>query len=195
MVWDVKGEYPAKHRARNPAQLVRLVRALKGKPGIIAYTYSKNINEEFRFFCQVAQTWVKSHYLVNENSVLIFEETADVTSPAKAPEEYGIILRRFLSLGVDIYALTQRPAESDKTAVGNASIVHVCRLQLARDRKAASDDTGLPRELINRLRADQEKKVFDYVTVDTGRGFYRQGVLTFPRKKPKFTPEKSEKPL
>jgi len=193
LIWDIKGEYPAKYRARNPAQLVQIIKGLAGKPGVIAYTANKL--SEFDFFCRVAQSWVKSHYVVGQNSVLIFEETADVTSPGKAPEEYGVILRRYLSYGVDIYAITQRPAESDKTAVGNASIIRVCRLQLARDRKSVASDTGLPLSDVENLKADQEKSRFDYLQADTGRGFWVSGVLTFSNNKPKFTKKSGEKPL
>ena len=193
LIWDIKGEYPVKARARNQAGLLNIVRALAGKPGIIAFTPDRL--SDFDFFCKAAKIWVKSHYQVDKNCVLIFEETADVTSPGKAPEEYGVILRRYLSYGVDIFAITQRPAESDKTAVGNASIIHLCRLQLSRDRRTAAGDTGIPLPEVERLRADQEKGHFDYINIDTGRGFWRSGVLTFVRNKAKFTDNKREKPL
>ena len=193
LIWDIKGEYPAKYRARNKIELFNVVNDLKGKAGVVAFTTDRL--GDFSYFCKLAKVWVKSHYLAGKNSVLIFEETADVTNPSKAPEEYGIILRRFLSYGVDIYAITQRPAESDKTAVGNASIIHICRLQLARDRKSVAGDTNIPLKEIDALKADQEKSRFDYIHADTGRGVYRSGVLTFPRKKSKFTDSKDEKPL
>ncbi len=193
LIWDIKGEYPAKFRARNPGQLLDLVKLLAGKPGVIAFTPDKL--SDFDFFCRVAQTWVKSQYVEGQPSVLIFEETADVTSPGKAPEGYGVILRRYLSYGVDIYAITQRPAESDKTAVGNASIVRVCRLQLARDRKSVASDTGLPLSVVESLKADQDKGCFDYLQADTGRGVWSSGQLTFPAGKPKFTRKSAEKPL
>ena len=45
------------------------------------------------------------------------------------------------------------------------------------------------------MRADQEKSRFDYITIDTGRGYYRAGVLTFSRNKAKFTQVGKEKPL
>ena len=198
LVWDVKGdpaEYGAMgcHRARNKPQLIALIKRMAGKPGKIAFT-SDNM-ADFDYFCRCAQAWVRSHYEAGKNCVLVVEETADVTSPGKAPESYGVILRRKLAEGVTIYAITQRPAESDKTAVGNASVVRVCRLQLARDRKAAAADTGLPLEEINALRADQEKGEFDYITVDTGRGVWSRGRLTFPNGKPKFADEKAVFPL
>ena len=118
-----------------------------------------------------------------------------MTNPGKAPEHYGMILRKALSSGVDIYAITQRPAESDKTAIGNASVVHVCRMQLDRDRKAVARDTGIPLAAIEMLRADKEKGRFDYIHADTGVGKYQTGCLTFSRGRPIFKDNRDLKPL
>lgn len=193
LIWDVKGEYDGDYRVRTRDQLVKAVRKLQGRPGRIVYTSDQL--SDFSYFCRVAQVWVKGHYLAGKNCALVFEETADVTSPGKAPVEYGIILRRYLAFGVSIFAITQRPAESDKTAVGNASQVHICRLQLDRDKRGASLDTNVPINEISALKADQVKHVYDYISVDTGRGFWRKGRLTFRNNKPVFTDEKAEKPL
>jgi hypothetical protein len=53
--------------------------------------------------------------------VAIAEELADVTTPSKAPGNWGILLRRGLKRGITIYAISQRWAEADKTAIGNCS--------------------------------------------------------------------------
>lgn len=193
LIWDIKGEYPAQHRTRTKAELLDKVKDLAGKAGVIAFT--PDSLGDFEFFCRTAQIFVKSQFLDGHNCALLFEETADVTSPGKAPESYGIILRRYLSYGVDIYAVTQRPAESDKTAVGNASIIHICRQQLARDRATTARDTGVPLEVIEKLRADQDEGKFDYITVDTGKGFWSGGVLSFAGGKPRFATSKTKTPL
>ena len=193
LLWDIKGEYEGFSRAKNRKELFSLIKLSLGKKGRIAYTPQRI--SDFAYFCKCAQTWVKSQYQAGHKSVLIFEETADVTSPGKAPEEYGMILRRYLSYGVDIYAITQRPAESDKTAVGNASIVRICRLQLDRDRRSAASDTGVPLAVVDALRADQDDGVFDYVTVDTGKGKWRSGRLSFVGGKPRFKDNSAENPL
>lgn len=181
LIWDIKGEYRVQYRAQTKAQLAQLLVKLAGKPGVIGYT--GNI-QDFDFFCRVAQQWVLKHYTGGHESALVFEETADVTSPVKAPAQYGIILRRFLSYGVDIYAVTQRPAESDKTAIGNASVLHVCRLNLRPDRKSAANNTGLPLADIESLKADQKAGYFEFLHADTGRRVWQKGTLTFVRDKP-----------
>lgn len=199
LIWDPKNppDYDVQYRALSRAKLMEHIKTHKGKPGIIGFSAREKIKLEtsFDFFCRAAEPWVESHRLSGHNCAIVFEETASVTNPNKAPVNYGIILREFLAKGVDLYAITQRPAESDKTAVGNASMVHICRMQLARDRKSAADDTGVPLTEIEALRADQDAKKFDYITIDTGRGFYRPGQLTFPGGKAKFTDSKEEKPL
>lgn len=183
LVWDVKGEYSGFIQCRNKSQLFKAVNK-PGNKGRIAFVPQSL--DDFDYFCRLAGAWVKLNYGHGHKTALVFEETADVTSPGKAPQSYGILLRRFLSYGVDIYAITQRPAESDKTAVGNASVVRVCRLQLARDKKSAASDTGVPLPIVSSLRADQDTGRFEFVHVDTGGGHYRQGVLTFPRGKASF---------
>lgn len=187
MVWDVKGEYPCTVRARDRRGLLDAARAHGGKPGVIAFT-TDHIKTEFDFFCKVARVWVESQEAAGKNSVLIFEETADVTTPQKAPHEYGVILRRYLSKGVDIYAVTQRPAESDKTAIGNASRLHVCRHNLESDRKATAGNTGLPLKEIQSLIADQDAGIFEYLQADTGKQKWMKGKLTFNKAgRPIFT--------
>lgn len=51
----------------------------------------------------------------------IAEELADVTTPSKAPGNWGILIRRGLKRGITLYCISQRWAEADKTAFGNAS--------------------------------------------------------------------------
>ena len=88
LVWDVKGEYAGCHRATSRAELVRLVKLSAGKSGRIAFVPPSL--DDFDFFCRTAAAWIKSHYLAGRQCCLIFEETADVTSPGKAPQAYGI---------------------------------------------------------------------------------------------------------
>lgn len=51
----------------------------------------------------------------------IAEELADVTTPSKAPGNWGILLRRGLKRGITLWCISQRWSEADKTAVGNAT--------------------------------------------------------------------------
>jgi len=188
LIWDVKGEYAGvTFRPGSKRDLATCIKGLAGKPGAVAYTAASLA--DFDYFCRAAQAWIKSQYMAGKCCALVVEETADVTSPSKAPDAYGILLRRFLAYGVDIFAITQRPAESDKTSIGNASQVHICRMTLDRDRKTVAANTGVPLEKIEALKADQDAGRFDYISADLGRGQYRAGVLTWANNRPKFTPK------
>ncbi len=193
LVWDVEEQYEnVTHRATSQGQLVKLVKQCAGKRAVIGFTGNLS---DFNFFCKTAFWFVRKCGEMGKKSGVVFEETADVTSPNKAPEHYGIILRRGLKYGCDLFAITQRPAESDKTSVGNASIVHICAIKLPIDRKYMSDMTGVPLERIRGLVADQDNGKFDYLTVDDNSSTYDAGQLTFPNNKPKFTTKERKIPL
>jgi hypothetical protein len=192
LIWDVEGQYQADIRITNQKELARVIFSSVGKRGIIAYTGRL---EDFDFFCKLAFWYVRAQFSQNIRTFVVFEETADVTSPGKAPEDYGILLRRGLKYGVDLIAITQRPAESDKTAMGNASMIHVCRMSLPRDRTYMANTTGISIKEIEKLRADQDAGLFDYFTVDIGRGKYLRGELSFKRNKPVFSEKTGWQPI
>lgn len=129
LVWDAKGEW-SRHGCRaitTPAELRELVAA--NPPAIERVAYARPCTaHEFDFFCRLAWVWVRQ-----ARGALVVEELADVTHPGKAPTAWGEILRKGLAYGPRIFAVTQRPSESDKTAIGNSSRVHCHRMGRAAD--------------------------------------------------------------
>lgn len=75
---------------------------------------------------------------------VVAEELADVTTPAKAPDGWGNLIRQGLGWGINLYAVTQRPAESDKTAFGNATFLHAHAMSRANDRKTMALEMDIP---------------------------------------------------
>jgi hypothetical protein len=196
LVWDVADEYPTTIKARTQRELINALKNTLGKPGRISFVGRGK--SDFDFFCRVAQTWVLAQYQSANSCSLVFEETADVTNPTKAPENYGIILRRFLRYGVNIYAITQRPAESDKTAIGNASIIHCTRLKRENDRKSVANDSSIPLDELTALVSDREAGRFEYIHALPDLGTWKKGALTFVNNRAKFTLEtkkQTKKPL
>lgn len=128
LVWDLLGEWSTRYRCERVATLQDLAAAMHGPAARLAY-HRPGMVGDFATFCRLAWVWVRL-----APGALVIEETATVTSPGKAPAEWGDILRMGLRYGVDIYALTQRPAESDKTAFGNASVIHAGRAVTPGDR-------------------------------------------------------------
>lgn len=192
LIWDIEEQYTVTHRAKSQAELVRLVKHCAGKKCRIGYTGKL---EDFGFFCKTAFWFARRCGEMGKQSGVVFEETADVTTPAKAPEHYGILLRRGLKYGVTLIAITQRPAESDKTSIGNGSIVHICALKLPSDRAYAAKLTGVPLDVIAGLEFNQDDGRFGYIVVDDNKASYQCGLLTYHNNKPRFTPQGKQIPL
>ena len=142
LVWDLLGEWGGDPRFR--CQRAHSLTALRDwvkrgdSPGRMAY-FRPGMAGDFSAFCALAWLWVQ----VGAGAVVV-EETASVTGPGKAPAAWGDLCRAGLRYGPDIYALTQRPAESDKTSLGNASLVHCHRVTTPRDRAYIAGLLGVP---------------------------------------------------
>ncbi len=177
LVWDSLGEWSRELRIErvNLRELARSIRAevQEGAAGKYRAAFTGPVTREnFAAFCQLAWVWLRL-----APSVLVIEELADVTSPGKAPPAWGEIVRKSRHFGASVYAITQRPAESDKTVIGNAAALHVGPLAFPSDRKylancldvAESDITKLkPREWLERDMRTRE---------------LRRGVVQIPKRR------------
>lgn len=134
LVWDVNDEYEGV-RVTSRRELLSAVRGNKTKSFNIRYVPPVVTSEEFSFWCEVA--------FVAGNLIAVAEETADVTSPSKAPPGWGKVVRRGRHQRLTVYGITQRPAESDKTIIGNATLIHCCMLKRAEDRKYMAREMGI----------------------------------------------------
>lgn len=118
LVWDGKGiDWGTRERCRvvGPHELRSALFASAGR-----YSYRVPVSREnFAVFCKLAWIWGRE-----KPGVIVVDEIADVTTPAKAPQEWGEIARKVRAFGTDVYVTTQRPQECDKTAQGNAMIFH-----------------------------------------------------------------------
>jgi len=163
IVWDIDEEYINEQgfqAVRDKAELIHLLRTRK--KGRFAYV-AKSLNE-FDFWCKAAFAW--------GNCTAVAEETADVTTPAKAPEGWGMLVRRGRKRGITIYGVTQRPAESDKTIIGNATLVHCGFLKRPQDRKYMSAEMNIKQSIVDDL------KPLDWVESGAD-GKIKQGRMSF----------------
>lgn len=130
IVWDIEAQWCALPGYRKITTRSELFEAINtGKAAKLAYVASAgDLKDEFNFWAACVMLWGR----YRGGCVAIAEELADVSTPSKAPQEWGILLRRGLKRGISIYAISQRWAEADKTAIGNASEFVVFR--------AAGDD-------------------------------------------------------
>jgi hypothetical protein len=114
--------------------------------------YVPEKTSDFNPFCRIAFAWAICGHDKRLKTSIIAEELADVTSPQKAPEGWGILLRQGMGFGANIYAVTQRPSESDKTVMGNASYLHTHYMQRQQDRVYMGREMDIEPEKIGNLQ-------------------------------------------
>lgn len=134
VVWDIDDEYSGDvsgiSRITSISEMAQTLKTRKkgkfcyvGKPG------------DFNLWCRAVFAW--------GNCVAVAEELAGVTSPAKAPEGWHTLVSRGRKRGIEIYGVTQRPSESDKTIMGNSTLKHVGFMPRAKDRKYMADEMDI----------------------------------------------------
>jgi hypothetical protein len=173
LAWDVEGQYEGRV-ITSAAELARICGS--GADG--RYSYRPRSLGDFGHWAECAFLLARvreKRFPDRVHMAVVAEETSDVTSPGKAPDGWGMLIRRGLKYGVDIYAITQRPSESDKTVMGNASIIHCCGLQRAGDRKYMALEMDIP---IAELQGLDRSKL-EYIHKDMRDGQWQKGRLTF----------------
>lgn len=139
--WDVEGQWaelPGWVKVTTREALMAAAHSAAAQR--VAYVAGGDLAEEFNFWSACVQ--YAGRYVAP--LVAIAEELADVSSQAKAPAKWGILLRRGLKRGITIYAISQRWQEADKTAVGNASEFVFFRQNGPEAARYLSRKTGIP---------------------------------------------------
>lgn len=169
-VWDPEDQWAALPGFKKVTTRAALLKAcaLPG-PQKVAFVAGGKLQDEFDFFAGCAM--YAGRYV--EPLSVIAEELADVTTPSKAPGNWGILLRRGLKRGINIWAISQRWSEADKTAVGNASDFVVFRQSSGDDVTYLARKTGIPADQIGGM------KPLEYVIKDALTGTVTSGKLKF----------------
>lgn len=134
----------------------------------IAFVAGGDLVGAFNFWAGVVMFWGR----YRGPCVAIAEEVADVTTTAKAPGNWGILLRRGLKRGITIFAISQRWSEADKTAMGNASEFVLFRMASADDVRYLTKKTRVPADALEGLRP-LEWVGYDGATFELTRGKLR----------------------
>lgn len=116
--WDPEAQWcelPGWRKVSTRAEL--LAWAQKPGPQKVAFVAGGQLKEDFDFWAGAVM--YAGRYVQPLDAVA--EELADVTTPSKAPGNWGILVRRGLKRGISLYCISQRWSEADKTAFGNAS--------------------------------------------------------------------------
>lgn len=167
--WDPEDQWAQLRGWKKITTRAALLAALqKGGALKIAYVAGGDLKAEFDFFCGCAM--YAGRYV--EGLDVIAEELADVTTPSKAPGNWGILLRRGLKRGITIWAISQRWAEADKTAVGNATDFALFRAS-AEDARYLQRKTGVSEAEISALVQ------LEFILKDALTGAIQRGKLKF----------------
>jgi hypothetical protein len=164
LVWDPEGQWHAMRQAA-ASSVAELIKGPHGRRCFVAAPSPKN----FDLFCRIAWAWARLAVCT-----IVVEELADVTHPGKAPEAWGVLLRRGLKYGARIIGITQAPAESDKTIIRNAGRVVCFRQERAGDRAYMARELDAPLERIAALQ------VLQYVEKRRGEPL-RDGRVSLPK--------------
>lgn len=160
IVWDPEDQWskePGYIRITFRKDLLKAIQSDANKK--IAYVAGGDLKAAFDFWAGCAYHWVRYY----RPAAIVAEELADVTTVSKASNNWGILLRRGLKRGPDIFCISQRWAEADKTAIGNASEFVVFRAN-GEDVDYMSRKTRIPVDRIETL------KPLQYITKDAGTG-------------------------
>ncbi|WP_302172869.1 hypothetical protein [uncultured Hydrogenophaga sp.] len=149
MAWDPEAQWcdlPGWRKVTTRADLMKW--AQHPGPMKIAFVPGSDLKGDFDFWCDAVM--FAGRY--RGPLAAVAEELADVTTPSKAPGAWGILLRRGLKRGISIYAISQRWAEADKTAIGNAS-QYVCFAMRGDDVAYMARKTRIPEADLAKLQA------------------------------------------
>lgn len=170
IAWDPEDQWaqlPGWRKVTSRAELLQLVQT--AGPFKLAYVAGGKLSEGFDFWAGCVMHSGRYYAPL----ACVAEELADVTNPSKAPDQWGILLRRGLKRGITIYAISQRWAEADKTAVGNASAFVLFRMSSGDDIAYMSRKTRVPADQLNGL------KPLEWVYFDATNGNISRGKLKF----------------
>lgn len=135
----------------------------------VAYVAGGDLKAEFDFWA--ACVMYAGRYV--EPLEAIAEELADVTTQSKAPGAWGTLIRRGLKRGITLYCISQRWAEADKSAVGNATDFVLFRCSSGDDEAYLARKSKIPLQRLAGLVPLQ------FVHMDALTGAIKAGKLTF----------------
>lgn len=149
LVWDPDGEFVDAGITRPLTTRQQLLQVVSGtRAGRFSFIAPVR-RDEFNFWSLAVLHW--------RDCVAVAEETSDVTSPGKAPEQWGQLIRKGAKRGIELYGITQAPSESDKTILRQARFVVCFMLGRDVDRAYMAAELDIPKDRLQQLRTVEGK--------------------------------------
>lgn len=160
-VWDIEAQW-CKERGFRRVNLTQLRDAVvAGKKGRFAFVPMPGRDNDLKGLFDKFCALVLHYGQYFGECAAVAEELADVTTVAKAPTHWGMLVRRGLKRGISLFPISQRWAEADKTAIGNATDFFLFRCATGDDAAYMAKKTGLP---VSRIAA---LKKLEYIHFDS----------------------------
>ena len=169
--WDIEAQFCKQQSIKKISNINELIDIVKkGIKGKFAYVPIKeDLKGQFEIVCACVMHY-GSHF---GQCAFVAEELADVTTTAKAPPSWGMLIRRGLKRSITIYAISQRWAEADKTALGNATDFYLFRMASGDDMRYMAQKTRVP---VSRM---EELKPLEYIHYNALTGETKGSKITF----------------
>jgi hypothetical protein len=166
LIFDPDDEYNEQqikgiHTVTRPMELLKLL--ARFPRGALKVRFLANGAKNFDLWSKAAFEW--------GNCTVVAEELRGVTTTTKAPIGWHTLVTRGRKKGITIYAVTQRPAECDKTVLGNATTLRTGRLSRDKDKKYLADEMSIDKTKIAFLQN------LEYVEISLNTGAVHQGKM------------------
>lgn len=147
IAWDPDQDHKC-HHCTSRAEFARTLKGAvaSGKPFRVGLCIDPT-PANFEFFCRCVWAIASADALVH----CVVEELADVTTSGKASATWGQMIRRGRKYGLVLYAVTQRPAEIDKTTYSQCVNRWCGRLDNEIDAKRMAQLLNVPPQRVSEL--------------------------------------------
>lgn len=174
-VFDIEAQWHLIKGFKKVTSLAEFKRiCISGKKGKYALVLNGDLKPKFEDFCKCVFHYA-SYF---GRCAIVAEELADVTTTSKAPPSWGAVCRRILKRGAWVFAISQRWAEADKTAIGNASKIYIFQPATLSDAKYLADKVNMNESDIFNLDYD----TYEYIEADLSKRKNTVKKLPFKRK-------------
>lgn len=153
MVFDPKNEYGDKDKFFSGCEISA------SSPGELAHKLKDKIDKPFKARLigvtrEDFEAWAKLTFAMG-SCIALAEELGAFTSPGKASPNWHRLISQGRAKGcqgIQIIGITQSPAESDKTLIRNATLIHTGRLTRAGDREYMAKEMDISVNEITALK-------------------------------------------
>ena len=131
--------YPGSKICTTANQVLALLKAAKAGPVHIVFRPMLERKKDAALFGAVCKMAMAAR-----NICVVAEEVHTVTQPSWAPDGWSELIMMGRGYGVEVFALSQRPASIDKDFFSNMSMLHVGRMNFDDDVKTCARALRVP---------------------------------------------------